>query len=51
MPPEIKERKEYDGQKADIFSAGVCLYTMVSGNYPFTQASSKCEYYNLIMNG
>lgn len=35
MAPEIKEGKVYDGQKADMFSAGVILFIMVQGIFPF----------------
>ena len=51
MAPEIKEGKVYDGAKADIFSLGVMLFTMVQGHFPFTEASSSEYYYRLIMQG
>lgn len=39
MAPEIKESKEYDGTKVDIFSAGVILFVIVHGIFPFTGSS------------
>eukprot|EP00826_Nyctotherus_ovalis_P017420 TRINITY_DN15130_c0_g1_i1.p1 TRINITY_DN15130_c0_g1~~TRINITY_DN15130_c0_g1_i1.p1 ORF type:complete len:210 (+),score=41.62 TRINITY_DN15130_c0_g1_i1:849-1478(+) len=39
MPPEIAGRKEYLGPNADIWSLGVLLYYMLSGNYPFNGKS------------
>ncbi len=50
MAPEIKEFKEYDGTKADIFSAGVILFVIVLGIFPFT-GGNQDEYYNLIKKG
>jgi len=35
MAPEIIKRKSYLPSKADIFSAGVVLFIMVVGNFPF----------------
>ena len=45
MAPEIKEGKIYDGRKADIFSAGVILYIIVHGIFPFGEASPDDRYY------
>jgi len=36
MAPEIKEGKEFDGKKVDIFSTGVILFVIVHGIFPFT---------------
>ena len=47
MAPEIRKREEYDGTQADVFSSGVLLFILVVGNFPFTQASLKEQYYNL----
>jgi serine/threonine protein kinase len=35
MAPEILAHKEYDGAKADVWSAGVVLFIMLAGNPPF----------------
>ena len=35
VPPEILEEKQYDGMKADIWSAGICLYALTSRHFPW----------------
>jgi serine/threonine protein kinase len=35
-PPEILTGREYDGQKADVWSLGVVLYVMITGGFPWT---------------
>ena len=35
MPPEIINRKNYQGSCADIWSVGVLLYTLICGSFPF----------------
>ena len=48
MAPEIKEGKKYDGNKADIFSAGVILFVIVVGLFPFNEASKDDFFWNLL---
>ena len=38
MAPEVLARQQYDGSKADCWSAGVVLFIMLSGNPPFQMA-------------
>lgn len=38
MAPEIKEGKKYSGVKVDIFSAGVILFILIRGIFPFKEA-------------
>lgn len=35
MAPEIREAKVYNGKKVDIFSAGVILFILTQGIFPF----------------
>lgn len=35
MAPEIRERKTYNGKKVDVFSAGVILFILTQGIFPF----------------
>ena len=38
MAPEIIEGKDYDGEKADVFSLGVLLFILLIGKPPFLDA-------------
>lgn len=51
MAPEIKEGKEYDGRKVDIFSSGVILFIIVLGIFPFREAKPDEYFYSLIKKG
>lgn len=51
MAPEIKEGKTYDGRLTDIFSAGVILFIIVLGIFPFSEAKKDEYYYKLIYEG
>ena len=33
--PELLRKEDYDGIKSDIYSLGVCLYCMVTGQFPW----------------
>ncbi len=46
--PEINMEKQYLGVKADLFSAGICLFLMVVGSAPFREASLRDPYYKLL---
>lgn len=50
MAPEIVARKEYVGPPVDIWAAGVLLYILITGNFPF-RANSDKELYRQIMKG
>jgi len=52
MAPEIKEGgKLYDGKKADLFSAGVVLFILVRGIFPFKEARKEEYFYSLLCQG
>lgn len=46
MAPEIKESKQYDGKKTDMFSIGVILFVMVQGIFPFKEAKKDDTFYS-----
>lgn len=50
MAPEIIARKEYYGPPVDIWAAGVLLYVMLTGSFPFKGNSDK-ELYKSILKG
>lgn len=47
--PEILLKKPYDGIKADTFSMGALLFTLVTCKIGFLEATRKDPYYRLIM--
>ena len=51
MAPEIKEGKVYDGTQIDMFSAGVILFIIVQGIFPFKEAKKDEYFYNLLLTG
>lgn len=51
MAPEIKEGKAYNGTEVDIFSAGVVLFILVRGIFPFKEARKEEFFYNMLMTG
>ena len=44
--PEINMEKLYLGEKADLFSAGICLFLMVMGCAPFREDSFRDPYFH-----
>lgn len=48
--PEILSKKPYDGEKIDIFSAGVTLLSLVLGKFTFKNASEDDPLYSLIIS-
>lgn len=51
MAPEIKEGKTYNGLKVDLFSAGVILFILIRGIFPFKEARKEEFFYNMIIQG
>jgi hypothetical protein len=41
----------YDGRKVDVFCAGVILYIIAHGIFPFQEATPQDNYYSLILAG
>jgi serine/threonine protein kinase len=50
MCPEIVLKKEYRGPPTDIWAAGILLYALLCGHFPFKGASDK-ELYKKISSG
>ena len=50
MAPEIKEGKQYNGLKVDLFSAGVILFILIRGIFPFKEARKEEFFYNMLVN-
>lgn len=48
MAPEIKEGLVYDGKKTDVFAAGVILFVLVLGIFPFKEAKKGEYFYKLL---
>ena len=49
MAPEIHLQQPYEGDKIDIFSAGVILFNMVMAIPPFKSATPTDQYYKLLV--
>ena len=49
IAPEIIMSRPYNGIKADIFSLGVSLFNLVTGQYGFTTANILNKHYKLII--
>ena len=48
MAPEIVARKEYIGPPVDIWAAGVLLYALITGNFPFKANCDKDLYRQIL---
>lgn len=48
MAPEVVAHAEYDGAKADVWSAGIVLFIMLSGNPPLGKAQRGDWWYDRI---
>jgi len=48
-PPEILENNYYDGERSDIYCAGIALFSLVTRTFPFSEeATPKDPVYKLI---
>ena len=50
MPPEIIKKVEYYGPAADMWSAGIVLFHLLCGTFPFRGSNEK-ELFAKICNG
>ena len=50
MPPEVIQRRDYDGRKCDIFSLGVVIFAIVVGCFPVEAAVKSDSLYRLIVD-
>jgi MAP/microtubule affinity-regulating kinase len=50
MAPEIIQRKDYCGYASDIWSLGIIIFVMLTGNFPFRGANEK-ELFSKISRG
>ena len=48
MAPELHLKKDYDGKKYDLFSAGIILFMMLTARPPFGSAKIEDTYYKYI---
>jgi len=51
MAPEVLDREKYVPASADIFSAGVILFTLYTGLPPFKRANKEDDSYQMIIEG
>jgi len=49
--PEILRRQPHDGESADVFALGVCLFALVKAGHPFSRASEKDAWYEMLLKG
>lgn len=50
-PELVSEADAYDPLKSDIFAVGVTLYFLLTGRYPWVEASARDTYYNCFSRG
>jgi serine/threonine protein kinase len=52
MAPEVFRKDPlWSGEKADMFSFGVCCFKMLTGREAFEEPSPKCRFFTLLMSG
>ena len=47
MAPEIINKIEYIGEKADMWALGVLLFVLLCGKFPFTGKTNNDLYYRI----
>ena len=48
FPPEILNKDSYRGDRSDIFTAGIILFLMISGQQPFLNATLTDQIYKFV---
>lgn len=43
IAPEMVLNKDYEGEKADLWSLGICLFVMTTGDYPFDSLAASLQ--------
>ena len=51
MSPQIRNKENYSGFAADVFSAGVLLFILAAGTFPFLQGTQNDSYYKYLYFG
>jgi len=51
MSPEVYNENPFDGYAADMWSVGVCLYTMLTGSSPWEKPVKQDACFKHISNG
>ena len=49
MAPEILANQSYNGYEVDVFSAGVILFIIVNGIFPFKEAHNDGHYFKFLL--
>ena len=49
MAPEIAQKNDYEGSKADIFSLGVTLFALANGIFPFSSSLPSDPFYKFLV--
>ena len=51
MAPEVLRKESYEGEKVDMFSLGVIIFTLVTASAPFVEARANDIRYKYLHHG